>query len=167
MRNLPFSLTNSIILLLRGDAEITFQDVFKLCIKLTTDSTIQWFQYKIFRRLLQVKNNLEKIKVTDNDSCTFCGNDTETIEHIFATYTFTLALWNLFSIHIYNATSERFRFDVVNIIFRECPLQKANKVIIFLIVYGKQYIYPCSIQNKLPNLTGLLCHLKMKYEIEK
>ena len=85
MRNLPFSLTNSIILLLRGDAEITSQDVFKLCIKLTTDSTIQWFQYRIFRRLLQVKNNLEKIKVTDNDSCTFCGNDTETIEHNFAT----------------------------------------------------------------------------------
>ena len=25
----------------------------------------------------------------------------------------------------------------------------------------------CSIQNKLPSLTGLLCHLKMKYEIEK
>ena len=25
----------------------------------------------------------------------------------------------------------------------------------------------CIIQNKLPSLTGLLCHLNMRYEIEK
>ena len=94
-------------------------------------------------------------------------DDTETIEHIFATYTFTLALWNLFSIHIYNATSERFRFNVFNIIFWECPLQEANKVINFLNLIWKQYIYSCSIQSKLPSFTGLLCYLKMKNEIEK
>ena len=51
--------------------------------------------------------------------------------------------------------------------FGECPLQEANKVIYFLILYRKQYIYSCSIQNKLPSLTGLLCHLKLKYDIEK
>ena len=34
-------------------------------------------------------------------------------------------------------------------------------------MYGKQYIYSCSIQNKLPSLTGLLYHLKLKYDIEK
>ena len=87
-------------LLLRGDEEITSQDVFKLCFKLTTDSTIQWFQYRILHRILPFKNYLKKMKITDNDSCTFCGNDTETIEHIFATCTFTLALWNQFSLFI-------------------------------------------------------------------
>ena len=116
-------------LLLGGDAEITSQDVFKLCFKLTTDSTIQWFQRRILHRILPVRNYFKEIKVID--SCTFCGNDTKTIEHIFATCTFTLALWIQFGIHIYNATSERFRFKVVNIIFGECPLQEANKLIIF------------------------------------
>ena len=37
----------------------------------------------------------------------------------------------------------------------------------FFILYGKQYIYSCSIPNKLPSLTVLLCHPKMKYEIQK
>ena len=44
--------------------------------------------------------------------------------------------------------------------------QEANKVIIFLILYGKPYIYSCSIQINHLSVTGLLCHLKMKYEIE-
>ena len=82
-------------------------------LQLKIDSTIQWFQYRIFQLKITFK------KVTDNDSCTFCGNDTETIEHIFATCTLTLALWNQFNIHIYNATSKRFRFSVFNIIFGE------------------------------------------------
>ena len=64
----------------------------------------------------------------------FVGVILKLIEHIFATCTFTLALWNQFSIHIYNATSERFRFNLSNIIFGECPLQEANKVINFLIL---------------------------------
>ena len=46
-------------LLLRGDEEITSQDVFKLCIKLTTDSTVQWFQYRILHRILPIKNYLK------------------------------------------------------------------------------------------------------------
>ena len=75
-----------------------------------------------------------------------------------------MALWNQFSIHIYNATSERFRFNVFNIIYGECPLQEANKVIIFLIFYGKQYIYSCSIQNKLhfPSIKDALCQVWLK-----
>ena len=44
--------------------------------------------------------------------------------------------------------------------------QEANKVIIFLILYGKPYIYSCSIQINHLSVTGLLCHLIMKYEIE-
>ena len=81
------------------------------------------------------------MKVADNDSRTFCGNDTETIQHIFATCTFTLTLWNQFSIHIYNATSERFRFNVFNIIFGECPLQEANKVIFFNLIWKTVHLF--------------------------
>ena len=69
-------------LLLKGDAEITSQDVFKLCFKLTTDSTIQWFQRRILHRILPVRNYFKKIKVID--SFTFCGNDTKTT--LYLTY---------------------------------------------------------------------------------
>ena len=43
-------------LLLKGNEEITSQNVFKLCFRLTTDSTIQWFLH----RILPVKNYLKK-----------------------------------------------------------------------------------------------------------
>ena len=70
----------------------------QLCFKLTTVFPIQWFQYRVLRRILSDKNYLKK-KLTYKDTFTFCGNDTETIEHIFATCTFTLSLCNQFSIH--------------------------------------------------------------------
>ena len=134
---------------------------------MTKDSAAQWFQYRILHRILPVKNYLRKIKATDNDDCTFCGNSTETIEHIFVSCSHSLAMWNQFSIHIYNTTSERVGFNISNVIFGNCPLLDTNMVVNFLILYGKLFIFYCSKQNKLPCLSGLLCYLKVKYEIEK
>ena len=48
----------------------------------------RWFQYRFLHRILPVENYLKK------NTCTFCGNDTETIEQNFTTSTFTLVLWN-------------------------------------------------------------------------
>ena len=52
-------------------------------------------------------------------------------------------------------------------IFGEIPLSFSNKVINFVILYVKQYIFICLMQNKEPDLVGLLCHLKFKYQVEK
>lgn len=143
------------------------KDVFKICFNVTKDSAAQWFQYRILHRILPVKNYLKKIKATDNDDCTFCGNSTETIEHIIVICSNSLAMWNQFSIHIYNTTSERVGFNISNVILGNCPLLDTNMVVNFLILYGKLFIFYCSKQNKLSCLSGLLCYLKVKYEIEK
>jgi hypothetical protein len=51
--------------------------------------------------------------------------------------------------------------------FGEIPLSFNNKAINFIILYAKQYIFICLMQNKEPSLVGLLCHLKFKYHVEK
>ena len=57
--------------------------VFKICCKVTTDSNVQWLQYRILHRLLPVKSYLKKIKIVNNDTCSFCNNEVETIENVF------------------------------------------------------------------------------------
>ena len=38
-----------------GYSELPIHDVFKICFKVTTDSNVQWFQYRILYGLLPVK----------------------------------------------------------------------------------------------------------------
>ena len=42
-----------------------------------------------------------------------------------------------------------------------------NRVENFIILSGKQYSFSCLFQNRMPSLCGLLCHIKMKYCIER
>lgn len=78
-----------------------------------------------------------------------------------------LPLWRDFSLHIYTTTSNRVGFNVINIILGDTPLNGNNKIINFIILCCKQYIFSCLLQSRIPNLCGLLCHLRMKYYIER
>ena len=145
-----------------GLGDISMQNVFKICFKTTSDSSVQWLQYRILHRILPVGYYLKKINVMTNDSCRFCTSNTETIAHIFTSCSKTQTLWSELSLHIYRKMSERIGFNVSNIMFGEIPLSFNNKAINFIILYSKQYIFICLMQNKEPNLVGLLCHLKFK-----
>ena len=49
--------------------------------------------------------------------------------------------------------------------FEKFLLHFYNKVINFIILHVKQYIFTCLLQNNMQNLCGLLCYLNLKYEV--
>lgn len=69
--------------------------------------------------------------------------------------------------HIYQYTSIRIGFNVINILLGELPLSKDNKVVNFIILYTKQYLFCCLKKDILPSLLGLLFYLYNKYKVEK
>ena len=150
-----------------GMGDFSMQDVFKICFKTFNDFSVQWLQYRIIHRILPVSYYLKKICVKTNDLCRFCTSNIETIMHIFTPCTKTQTLWSELSLHIYRKLSERFGFNVSNIMFGEISLSFNNKAINFIILYTKQYTFICLMQNKEPSLIGLVCHLKFKYHAEK
>ena len=150
-----------------GVDDISVQEVFKICFKTTNDSSVQWLQCRILHRIFPVRYYLKKINVTTDDNCRFCTNNVESLLHVFTSCDKTRILWSELSLHIYRKTSERVGFNVANIILGEIPLSVDNKAMNFIILYVKQYIFICLMQNKEPNLVGLLCHLKLKYHVEK
>lgn len=143
------------------------EDVLKICFKITMNSSLQWLQYRILHRILPVCYYLIKIKIKNDDCCRFCGNEIETILHMFVMCEKILPLYRNFSMHIYTTTSNRVGFNVTNIILGETPLNVNNKVINFIILCCKQYIFSCLLQSRIPNICGLLSHLRMKYYIER
>lgn len=49
----------------------------------TKNSKLQWLQYRIIHRILGTNQFLHKIGIKESDKCDFCGEETETIEHLF------------------------------------------------------------------------------------
>ena len=50
--------------------------------RLTKNTKLQWFQFRINHKILSTNSFLQKIKLKDTNICTFCRSETETIEHI-------------------------------------------------------------------------------------
>jgi hypothetical protein len=55
---------------------------------------------------------LKKIHIKTSDTCSFCKEETEIIQHVFVNCTDALILWRNLSMHIYKATSKRIGFNV-------------------------------------------------------
>ena len=110
---------------------------------------------------------MKKIKATTNDFCTFCKEESETIQHVFANCKHIVPLWCKLSMHILQNTGKRIVFHVYNILFGETSFSKDNKIVNFIILYTKQYIYLCLKQKRIPTLCELIHFLKFKYKIEK
>lgn len=135
----------------------------QVCFKITMDSSLQWLQYRILHRIILVCYYLKEIKIKTDDCCRFCGTEIETIN-----YTARVCyVWKSFSLHIYTTTSNRVGFNVINIILGDTPLNGNNKIINFIILCCKQYIFSCLLQSRIPNLCSLLCHIRMKYYIKR
>lgn len=150
-----------------GVDTISVQDVFKICYKTTSDSSAQWLQFRILHRIVPVGKYLKKINIKTSDCCGFCMENVETIIHVFIACDKVQTLWSDLSLHIYRKTSERVGFNVSNVILGDLPLSNNNRVINFIILYVKQYIFISLMQNKMPNFLGLLSHLRIKYHVEK
>ena len=61
-----------------------------LCTKITK---IIVFQFKLLHRRLATNSFLTKINLKDNEQCTFCQNDKETLIHLFWTCEISTLFW--------------------------------------------------------------------------
>ena len=146
---------------------ISTKELFKVCFKTTMDTQVQWLQYRIIHKFIPTKCYLKKINVISDNLCSFCKGDVETIQHMFLYCPNILTLWSDLSLHIFRNTTKRIGFNIINVILGEMPLSVHNKVVNFIILYTKQYIFYCSKQNKRPNINELVHYLFFKYKVEK
>ena len=58
------------------------------------DVKLKDFQFKINNKILVTKSFLHRINKVDNNICTFCNQEIETIKHIFCEYETVKEFWN-------------------------------------------------------------------------
>lgn len=111
--------------MLKGFQEVELNDVFKVCFR-TSTKFVQWLQHNILHKILPVNHYLQKIKVTEIETCTFCERECETILRVLFMWTKVVNIWSGLSLHIYSTTSKRVAYNAKNILFGKTLLMNKN-----------------------------------------
>jgi hypothetical protein len=142
--------------------------IYQSAFKLTTDTKLQTFQFKITHRILACKTNLFTWKIEANAICNFCGIENDTIEHHLVMCKDTLEFWS----HVRNwwkaITDTNLVVGIYDLILG-LPNDEKNSIINqfnFVLLYTRYYIYANKQAGKAKlHLYELLIKLKTRLEI--
>ena len=99
------------------------------------------FQYRLLQRGIVTNIQLKKWGMRDTDLCSFCGEEKETLLHLFCTCSQVRQLWS----NVYEYIQERFGVNIQDCEPKDIILNglipRSKDVINFLCLVTKQYIY--------------------------
>ena len=137
------------------------------CLKITRDTKLQWFQYRLINRILPIKTYmyLKKVGLLENDLCSLCGELNENIQHVFFYCNKSKNLWFRLEQFIYDKINKDIVFNLKDILFG-LPSDAFNPVN-FIVLVSKVYIYLCCKRGDDLNIFALLNFINKKYNVEK
>lgn len=144
-----------------------WNEIYILPYKITKDTNLQWFQYRIIHRIIATNTFLFKIGIKDNDKCTFCNTEAESLLHLFWNCTYTQTFWRELEEWLkqecnhtdLSLTKENIIFGISN--------NKKDVILNLIILLGKRFIYKMKYKNTKPCLLVFKKDLKFNYNTEK
>ena len=134
-----------------GCNDLDWNLIYTLPFSLHLESKFSWFQYRINTRILSTNTYLKRINILDDDLCTFCSKERETISHIMFYCEKVQPLWNEFQNFINSNTNNTLNISPQTMIFGIVNDQPDNKAVNVLMIWFKFYIYKCKMQNTILN----------------
>ena len=146
--------------------ENDFKTFSKLPYSIIRETKLQSFQFKLINRIINCKDRLYKMNLSDSPLCTTC-KETETIEHMLVTCVNAKMFWSQISNWIQNNLGFKIKLSMIDILFG-IPFHNDNLLlqINFMIVHAKWYIHTKNNQEKPLFLLSFLIELKRCLEIE-
>lgn len=138
---------------------------FSLPFKTTKDSSIIWFQLRLLHRILPTNYLLTKMNIKDNNKCTFCKTETETLKHLF---------WECRCIQVFWTDYHNFLTSKNIIIPRDWNDQTIlfgsltkDRIFNLMLLKAKQFIYVRKLDDSSPVLNSFISIMKSYYHLEK
>ena len=139
--------------------------IYLLASRVTDDKKLQEFQYKILHRYLPVNSVLFKYQLVQDNLCTFCHLENETIIHLLYECELVKKLWDEIQAWLAINASTDLKLSPSNIILGD--FTTPNILVNLITLLCKRYIFLCKSNNQLPVLSGLLGFLKFNYLVDK
>ncbi len=108
---------------------------------------VKAFQYKVLNSILYTNTKLHKIGYISDNLCSFCEQETETLQHVLYFYSQQIHL--------------NWKEVLIGVLTPGCPLLN------YLLLLGKIYLWDCIRNKKLPNVRGFKFKVNLNYETEK
>ena len=145
----------------------TWDKIYKLPFSITTNTKLQWFQYRINHHVLTTNSFLFKAHLAITPLCTLCNSETETVIHILWECQEVQRLLNSFEI-LLDALIIPFHFNNESFLFGFLtPNVRISKVDNEILIIIKHYIYKIRcFQNSL-NINALINTIKDYYCVQK
>ena len=122
--------------------------IYKLPYSILKSTRLQWFQTRINQRIIGTNWLLNKIDNNNNPNCSFCNNETESIEHLFWDGEHIKTLFQLFLQTIRNKNIE-LKLTKQNFILGIFHNLNKNRINNVIIIWIKYYIYKTKLRIKI------------------
>ena len=133
------------------------------------DIKLRWFQIRIVHRILATNIILKEMGIMENNKCTFCKQERDSIEHFLWKCHHVKHFWTNFEklLHDKCDIAYNMRLTELLVLFGIDTGVKTNKVFDLIVLLAKSYIYKSKINKQLPVINNFLIELKYRYKIEK
>ena len=153
----------------RSFENFQWHKMFKLPFILTSSTTTRWFQTRLIHRILSTNTFLTKIGIKQDNKCSFCNDEPETLTHLFWSCPIVSHFWNsIFQwlrdkcVHIHTLQPE-----MEDIILGIIDQNKADLTLNFILLCCKQFIYNCRTNHNNLETQSFQKWLKTIYNTEK
>lgn len=135
---------------------------FETVMKVTHSTRYQFFHYKLVNRIITTNRFLKIINVRDDDKCTFCDQETETLAHMF---------WFCPDVQAFiSEVSSYLRLQhQINIIFEPKTwffLGGLTSIESLIVTIAKLVIYEARLAGSIPNVIHFSNKLRREAEVE-
>ena len=141
--------------------------IYNVPTKCCSNTKLHWFQYRILHRILATNDLLVKMKIIQNNLCSFCRALPETIEHLFWHCTVVTEFWESIESWLHETIQFSLNINKQTALFGITYNVIANKSINYILILTRYYIYKCRINNKQLSLQVWRKEVKQFLNIEK
>ena len=125
------------------------------------------FQYKVLHRVVALNPLLFKMGIKDNDKCTFCNDEKETIQHMLYRCKKVRKFWKQVKDWFNSIIDGDINILETDVIFGNLTDLPHVKECNAIIILGKYFIYGCKLKENIPILPNFLRRIKSELEVEK
>lgn len=139
--------------------------IYETVFKITRDPKLQWFQYRINHRILGTNYLLKKMNILDEDICSLCNDEQETLIHLFWHCEVSQQFWR--DLKEYINTKCNLTYDnwtAYDIIFGN---PKLHKVVNLILLQAKLFLYYNKIKKQRPCFESFKKQIYTRYQTER
>jgi hypothetical protein len=149
-----------------------WENIFSLSFKITRETKLQSFQYKLIHRIISCRKRLFNIKIVDDPACLFCESKIDDLKHFMLSCPKAKSFWQSFFAWWNRLSEVKIPLDYLDlgesILFGFQIDEEVFSVLNYCILIAKFYVYKQKLfQDNNIDFYEYLCELKCKLQIEK